>query len=247
MATKKSIKENGFYEKDIQDLILQKEHVLGELGQSSIIFEKAISCGSTIADCLVFTEEKGVIGIEIKTERDSTKRLNKQLENYSKVCDYVYVMCHDIQVPEVERIMKRYKHNHVGILAYTKFMDEPVLGVYKQAVKSPHKSMYHTLNILWKQEILTLLGTFRYPVRRLEEEMGANTQTLQTRSSGMGVANMTPFSRNMRKPELINTFIRRVGYEEANKIFCDIFINNRNHPEKSIKLRHFIIKEEEAE
>ncbi|MCC9083788.1 sce7726 family protein [Enterococcus faecium] len=78
--------------------------------------------GNTICDCLIFTEKRGVIGIEIKTERDSTKRLNKQLKDYEKVCDFVYVLCHDTHVPKVEQILNRYNHRHVGILAYTEFM-----------------------------------------------------------------------------------------------------------------------------
>lgn len=139
---------SGFYEDDIKELILQKKHIFISEGKSTVLFEKGIVIGSTIADCLIFSEEKGIIGVEIKTERDTTRRLNKQLKNYSLVCDYVYVLCHDEHVSKVEEIINK-QFPHTGIIAYTEFKGEPVLGVYKQAVKSPFKKVEMAYQMLW--------------------------------------------------------------------------------------------------
>lgn len=233
--------DNRFYEADIQELILSKKHIFGDIGKSAIVFEKAIMRGNTICDCLIFTEKRGVIGIEIKTERDSTKRLNKQLRDYEKVCDFVYVLCHDDHVPKVEQILARYSHRHAGILAYTEFREEPMLGVYRKANPSPEKSAYHMLDILWKEEILKMLGTFRHYGIRVETATGTKFMTTENRSGGVsGLYVKSTSGRSMRKPELIKNLISRLGgSEEATRVFCDIFINNRQHPEKSIKLRHF--------
>ena len=80
-----------FYEEDIKELILDKKHLfLNDTEEHTVLFEKAIVSGSTICDCLVFGVDSGIIGIEIKTERDTTKRLNKQLKHYSLICDKVF-------------------------------------------------------------------------------------------------------------------------------------------------------------
>lgn len=233
--------DKRFKEEDIVELIKDKEHLFGDIGDSAIVFEKAIMQQKTIMDCMICTENKGVIGIEIKTERDSTQRLNKQIENYSKVCDLVYVMCHDSHVEKVEKILKSKKYDHVGIIAYIQIGDEPWVGIYREATKSPLKDVYHTLNILWRKELSTILGTFKHVANRVEDayphETGAD---FNNRSGGMsGVVNQPLVSQNARKPMLIHAVISRLGQEEANKVFCDIMINNRNHPEKAITIDHF--------
>lgn len=225
-----------FYEDDIKQVLLKKGKMFGDIGKSTIVFEKGITISSTIADCLIFTEKKGVIGVEIKTERDSTARLNKQLKNYSLVCDYVYVMCHDNHIKKVEQIMKRYHHEHVGIISYIEFMGEPAVGVYKPARKSPLKDVYHTINILWKEEILKILGAFRHYGARAPK----SSYTVADRSGGLnGLSIKSSFSARMSKPELIRNLIARVGRPEANQIVCDIFIEHRNNPAKAIKYHHF--------
>lgn len=232
-----------FREQDIQQLILNKQRVFGDIGKNVIVFEKAIMRGRTICDCLIFTEKKGVIGVEIKTERDTTNRLNKQLHDYELVCDYVYVLCHDTHVAKVETILNRHKHKHVGILSYTEFRGEPLLGEYKAPERSPNKSAYHMLDILWKTEILTLLGTFRHYGQRVETATGVKYMTLPNRGGGMeGLYVQSPFSQKMRKGQLIYALIKKVGGEqEATKVFCDIFIEGRGHPEKAIKYHHFVL------
>lgn len=237
--------EDKFREADIVALIKEMEHMFGDIGDSALIFEKAIMQQKTIMDCMICTQNKGVIGIEIKTERDSTQRLNKQLSDYSKVCDYVYVMCHDSHVGKVEKILKAKNYNHVGIIAYIQIGLTPWVGIYKEATKSPVKDVYHTLNILWRKDLSTMLGTFKHITSRIEEAhpelQGAS---YSNRSGGLsGVVNQPLVSQNARKPVLINALISRLGQEEANKVFCDVMINNRNHPEKSIKIEHFNPKE----
>lgn len=237
--------KSGFYEENIQQLILRKKHIFGDIGDSTVVFEKAVMRGNTICDCLIFTENRGLIGVEIKTERDSTKRLNKQLADYEKVCDFVYVLCHDDHVPKVEQILTRYKHGHVGILAYTEFRGEPLLGIYKEAQRSPHKSAYHMFDILWKEEILKLLGTFKHYGMRVQTATG--TKFIESKNRGGGVSGLytqANYSRRMRKSILITNLISKLGgEEESTRVFCDIFIHHKQHPEKAIKYHHFINRE----
>ena len=242
------MEEVKFYEIDIKNLILDKQHMFGELGRSTIVFEKALSktkdntVKKVIADCLIFSEERGIIGVEIKTEYDNTQRLLRQLRAYSLTCDFVYVAIHDKHVPKVEQLLKRHKLEHVGIMAYSKFRDKPLIGMYKEALGSPGKSVYHALNMLWKQELLQILGTFRHPAPRIEAELGIRSEKVQDRAGMRGLHGdlvKSTYSNKMRKPQLIHEFIARFGKEEANKVLCDVFINDRLHPERAVKLRHF--------
>ncbi len=229
-----------FNEADIKKAFLNNESVFGDIGDSAIVYEKAICRGHTIMDIMLCTQRKGLIGVEIKTEIDTTRRLNRQLQDYEKVCDYVYVLCHDSHVEAVDTILKRYGHAHVGIICYSAFKGQPFFGVYKVAQRSPYKKSFHTLDILWKTEIQTLLGTFAHYSRHIQEETGLKAQDTKTRQGGVGgLAIKSVYSNKMRKGQLIQELINRVGEQEATNIFCDIFINNRNHPEKSIKLTHF--------
>lgn len=238
---------NKFYEADIKELILEKRHIFVTEGYSStVLFEKGIVIGSTIADCLIFAQDRGIIGVEIKTEYDNTRRLNKQLKNYSLVCDYVYVLCHDNHVEKVEEILLKNNHHHVGILAYTEFKGKAVLGVYKKPVRSPFKKVTMAYQMLWREEIANLLGSFKRQMKTLEEQ-GLKVDIAKSRSNGLhGLYTQSNASRKyLRKADMINMIVARLGEEEANKLLCDIFINGRMHPEKSLKFYHFKTKDGE--
>lgn len=240
--------DNRFYEADIKQLILDKKRMFGDLGQSSIVFEKALSrtkdksVQQVIADCLIFSDQQGLIGIEIKTERDSTKRLLKQLRAYSLNCDYVYVLCHDLHVEKIEQLLRRYQLQHVGVIAYTSFRGKPTSGIYKLATYSPNKSVYHALNMLWKKELLALLGTLRHPATRIEEELGIPSYKVGDRKGMYGLHGdlvKSSYSNRMSKSQIVIELISRLGEYEANKVLCDVFIHDLLHPERAVKLRHF--------
>lgn len=233
----------AFYEEDIKQLILEKKHIFMKddyNSRSTVIFEKGIVINSTIADCLIFTESGKIIGVEIKTERDTTRRLNKQLRSYSKVCDIVYVLCHDDHVEKTEEILTNHKHTHVGIIAYTEFKEEPVLGVYKQAQKSPNKDVRMAYQMLWRNEIAQILGGFKRQVRTLEEQ-GLKVNYAKSRSNGLHglYVQSNASSKYLRKSDMIDMIVNRLGAEEANKLLCSIFISGKMHPDKQLKFHHF--------
>jgi hypothetical protein len=232
-----------FYEADIKELILNKRHIFlgrGYNGNSTVIFEKGIVVGSTIADCLIFSEDKGIIGVEIKTEHDNTRRLNKQLKNYSLVCDYVYVMCHDDHIEKTEEILKNHKYPHVGIMAYQEFRGEAALGVYKPATRSPQKSVKMAYQMFWREEISNILGSFKRQMQTLEEQ-GLKVDVAKSRSNGLhGLYTQSNASKKyLRKSDMINMIISRLGDESANQLLCDIFISGRLHPERSLTFHYF--------
>lgn len=235
------MEKEKFYEAKMKQVILEKKHIFVSPGyNTSVVFEKGIVIGSTIADCLIFSEERGLIGVEIKTEYDTTRRLNKQLKNYSLVCDYVYVLCHDNHVEKTEEILKKNNHHHIGILAYTEFKGDAILGVYKAPTKSPSKNVRMAYQMLWKEEISNLLGSFKRQMKTLEKE-GFKVDVAKSRSNGLHglYVKSNASSKYLRKGDMINMIVSRLGEEEANRLLCDIFIAGRMHPEHNLKFHHF--------
>lgn len=233
-----------FYEEDIKRALKDKKHMFGDIGPSVLVYEKALSfkkdqsVKKVIADCLIFSENAGIIGIEIKTERDSTRRLLRQLRSYALTCDYVYIMCHDKHVEKVEGILKRNGLPFVGIIAYTAFKGKPTMGIYKYADKSIHKNVFYALNMLWKVELLKLLSMWGNPSRAIAEARG---ELFGQRSSRVGSSSARGYTTKMPKPQLIKELINRLGSEEANRVLCRVFINNRVDIKRSLDIQTFIM------
>lgn len=218
-----------FYEQEVKDAVLKERHLFYEDEITSdqedirIYNEKAIAQGKCIMDCFVLDRNGTTLGIEIKTEMDSTQRLNKQLFYYSQVCKYVYVMCHDKHLPKVEKIIKDHKHTHVGILSYIDFKGELLVGKYKRATPSPHRTPYHCLNILWKMILVTMLRYIRDP---FTFRSGYNFNAGGDKSGGSGHFNNLAFSKKRNtKPQIINGIISYIGRENSYKLFtrCVIY------------------------
>jgi hypothetical protein len=229
------------YEAEIKELILNKPHIFVPKDDTNIvIFEKGIVIGSTIADCLIFSKSRGIIGIEIKTEYDTTRRLTKQLKNYSLFCDWVYVLCHDNHIEKTETILKQNNYHHVGIVAYNEFKGEPVLGTYEPAKKSPTKDVFSSYQVLWKDEIVNILGSFKRQMKTLEEQ-GLKVDTADSRSNGLHglYVQSNASSKYLKKGDMIRMIINRIGAEAANQLLCDIFISEKMHPEKLIRFHYF--------
>lgn len=77
------------------------------------IFELTIS-PKTIADFAEFPEERGFgsIGIEIKTDLDSLKRLDHQLTDYYKLFDTVWVLTTESKAEKVSEIIEKNAIEH---------------------------------------------------------------------------------------------------------------------------------------
>lgn len=234
-------KENKALEPMIKDFVMHNENFFGDLEEHIVLSEKSMGLSrqrkikETIADLLIFSKGQGIIGIEIKTEYDNLQRLNRQMKGYSLVCDTIWVVCHDKHVEGVEQRLKRYKHNHVGIIAYTEFKDTIIGGIYKRPGKNPHKSIYNTVNMLWKRDIVRIMSGLRFPSRVAAKELGITNLRETDRNS---YTTAVTFPKRMKKGEIINNMLLRFGKEEANNMVVVYFINNEN-PEKVLNLKHF--------
>ena len=155
-------------EDDLKNAVLHNQHLfthLGDLGKSVVLYEKKIS-KRVISDCLLLSSKQGIIGIEIKTDADTTKRLRHQLYGYARTCDYVYVLCHDNKVAPVKDVIKELGYDFVGIITYEQFENEPLLGVIHEPRHSPYTNHVNYCDLLWKSEIRQVLDTATHTAHR---------------------------------------------------------------------------------
>ncbi len=145
-------------EDDIKNSILHLQSIFRpeKLGESLIIYEKTINF-KTIADCLIFTQKRGIIGIEIKTQHDTLKRLPSQLRDYVRACSYVYVYCHDSKIEGVKHVLNKLNYPFVGIISYTEFDGKVIPGLIQKAHLSNYVSSYIATSLLWKKELRAII------------------------------------------------------------------------------------------
>lgn len=163
---------DNLYEDEIKNSVLHNQELfendVGNLGQSCILYEKKLN-KRVISDVLLCSSTQGVIGIEIKTIHDSLTRLPHQLESYSLVCNYVYVLCQDQLIDKVKHLLSELKLYWVGLISYEEFEDTPILGLIKSASLSPRVNTKDSSKLLWRSEqakILKYLEESTYYNRR---------------------------------------------------------------------------------
>lgn len=114
-----------------------------------IINEVPFFKGSRRAD-LVIIEENKLIGFEIKSELDSLKNLKKQIDDYIKIFDIVYVVIDKkfIQNKELNELP-----NSVGIIIYDK-----IIKIKKKPKQIKKFKKSNLISLLWRKDLETLLN-----------------------------------------------------------------------------------------
>lgn len=234
-------------EDDIKKSLLDNPQLfnyLGTMGRYSILFEKMMSYGSLIADAVIFTAKLGIVGIEIKTEYDTLKRLPRQLDNYLKVCNYVFVYIHDSHLKAVRKLLKdKHYYNNVGIISYTVFQGDIIPGLYHHPKANPYFDLHYAVDILWKREIRDIMGYYRrYPARIMTNTLGEDSNLISKTAKNAGAVESMMYSRNYSKRELIRQYVRMFGVEKGVRILCEYMMNPGNVGEKKLKYYHFLEK-----
>jgi len=88
------------------------------------------------------------IAYEIKTIADTTKRLEKQMDDYMKAFEYVYVICPYEKLNDVQRIVPI----DVGIYLYDDKVSKPVFIKIKEAKLSTQLDRDTQISVLRKNE-----------------------------------------------------------------------------------------------
>lgn len=130
--------------------------ILKKYGYKDTLVINELKIGNSKAD-MVFLN--GSIRIyEIKTELDNLTKLSKQLNDYQKIADKVYVVTDE---NHFNKLISEYRDSNIGIISFNK---QNQLKVEKEAVENSNLFDFESLfKLLRKQEYLNLtLANFGY-------------------------------------------------------------------------------------
>ena len=108
-------------------------------------------------------------GYEIKTKLDKLTKLPKQLDDYSKVLEYIFVVTHEIHLNKIQDTIPE----HCGILLYELKGKAFKVNEIKKPFKSPNIDTEIQIKSLASKDIdfiLKLLGQKKTPTTRFERE-----------------------------------------------------------------------------
>ena len=143
------------YDEDIREelFFFLEEH----FGKSRIIEEKVI--GKARADCVLITES-AFIGVEIKSDHDSYRRLSSQVKNYNDFFDYNILV-----------VGTKHAHSakdHVppfwGIITVEEIEGKPDFYFWRKEERNPFRDYAKKGSLLWKDELVSMLEKFSYPL-----------------------------------------------------------------------------------
>ncbi|MDP4086034.1 MAG: sce7726 family protein [Bacillota bacterium] len=109
------------------------------------------------------------IAYEIKTELDSLDKLEKQLNDYSKVFEYIYVIIHPCHYKKTIEVIP----SHCGIITYNLSKDNCKFHFKKKAEKNKVICSREQLTTLTKKELdwaLKQFGEINFPKERIPKE-----------------------------------------------------------------------------
>ncbi|MCR5733843.1 MAG: sce7726 family protein [Lachnospiraceae bacterium] len=159
------------------------------------VFEELV-IGKSRADAIIVTKDL-ILGYEIKSDRDSLSRLQKQVKNYDRFCDYCYVVTGIHYLEKIEDEVP----NHWGIYDILEDDDGGLhLEVYRKAQKNPAErpltKLKNQMNLLWRMELMEMI-----------------------RSNGI-----RGYSRK-NKHKLRDLIVEKIGKEESKRLTCYALLN----------------------
>ncbi len=159
------------------------------------VFEELV-IGKSRADAIIVTGER-ILGFEIKSDRDSLTRLEKQVHNYDRFCDYCYIVT---GLHFIDRI-EEHVPEHWGI--YDILEDEEGklhIEMYREAERNPAErptvKLKNQMNLLWRSELMNIVKRF-------------------------GIRGYS--SRNKHK--LRDLIVDKIGKEQSKQLTCELLIN----------------------
>ncbi|MFJ9498758.1 sce7726 family protein [Brevibacillus centrosporus] len=137
---------------DVREVLLEKLQVKhGEEPDTLIINEMGVCLGQSRVDIAVVN---GVIhGYEIKSESDTLSRLPTQMLDYNKVFDKVTIVTADDYLEKVKEMIPDWW----GIIVVTNKKGQARMKYAKRGRKNPSQDPYSLVQLLWRDEVLTLL------------------------------------------------------------------------------------------
>ncbi|MCR4738922.1 MAG: sce7726 family protein [Lachnospiraceae bacterium] len=159
------------------------------------VFEELV-IGKSRADAIIVTKDK-ILGFEIKSDRDSLVRLEKQVKNYDRFCDYCYIVTGIHFLDKIEEAVP----DHWGIYDILKDDEGGLhLEVYREARKNPAErpltKLKNQMNLLWRMELMEIIHS-----------------------------NAIRGYSKKNKHKLRDLIVDKLGWEESKRLTCNTLLN----------------------
>ena len=160
-----------------------------------IINEFPFLKGDRRAD-LVFIQNNNLVGLEIKSELDSLKNLNIQIDNYIKVFDFVYILIDKkfLKSKEIKLLNK-----NVGIIIYNNNL---IIKRHAKNIKKFKKEVL--ISLLWRKDLDKLSNKKYIYLEDLKKEICRNYKIQE-------IKQQTTIALKERYGITFNSFLRDRG------------------------------------
>lgn len=112
------------------------------------------------ADILAVSNNKEVITLEIKSDKDTFVRLEKQLKEYMNFSHIVFIALDISHLPKFLKKFKTYSFDTIGIMVY----EDNEVYVFREPYK---RTKINATSLLWKNEYLQFLECFPISTSKL--------------------------------------------------------------------------------
>lgn len=118
-----------------------------ELFETRFVDELGL-CGEVRVDVAVINGH--LAGYELKSERDNLRRLPKQVDFYSRVLDWAYLVVAEGHLDRAKRMLPAWW----GVLVASTTSSGVVLSVEREPDENPGVSPEYLVRLLWREELL---------------------------------------------------------------------------------------------
>lgn len=132
---------------------LRARLLVGSCDKDTVVIEELGVCRGQVRIDLAVVN--GVFhGYEIKSDRDSLRRLDRQVELYSKVLDYVTLVVGDRHLAAALDAVPSWW----GVLRVHPNQNGPRFDVLREERKNPHRDPRSLVELLWLDDAIALLA-----------------------------------------------------------------------------------------
>jgi len=137
-------------DKEIRPILFEQFEMTGEKMR---IMEEFVLCHKCRADAVMIAPNLGIVGFEIKSDRDSLERLEHQVKEYSRFCDYNYIVTGQKHATKVMELVPSFW----GIYCVTEKEGRGSIKCVREATISPKARLGNQLHFLWRSELIAIM------------------------------------------------------------------------------------------
>lgn len=120
-------------------------------------FFEELCIGKSRADAIFVTSDT-IYGFEFKSDCDSTSRLLRQINDYERFCDLMYVVCGCKLLDKVKEIIPPYW----GIINIEEIGNNYTLNIVRYPTETKKRYRLHNqLRLLWRCELIPFVRKFK--------------------------------------------------------------------------------------